>query len=165
MSLPARLVLALLLASAPVSQAPARDEAAPNPEAGLVAFGSDEGLGRLARATAKADFPALANHFEAQSNMAFCGPTTTAIVLNGLRSGSPDLPRDRSRLRAEDLQHLPGGFDLGVPRFTQDNVIGKGRKTRSQVLGEPVTVNGKQIRGMRSFDTIENRGFILVQAQ
>ena len=68
-------------------------------------------------------------------------------------------------VRVEDLQHLSGGFDLSVPRFTQDNVNGKGRKSRSQVLGEPVTVNGKQIRGMRSFDTIENRGFILVQAQ
>ncbi len=117
------------------------------------------------RATAKADFPALANNFEPQSNFASCGPTTAAIVLNALRSGSPDLPRDRSRLRAEDLQHLPDGFDLSVPRFTQDNLIGKGRKTRSQVLGEPVTVNGKRIRGMRSFDTIENRGYILVQAQ
>ena len=146
MFLPARLGLALLLALALVSQALARDDGAPTPAAGLVAFGSVEGLARLARATAKTDFPALANQFEAQSNGAFCGPTTAAIVLNALRSGSPDLPRDRSRLRAEDSRHLPGGFDLSVPRFTQDNVIGKGRKTRSQVLGEPVTVNGRQIR-------------------
>ena len=146
MFLPARLGLAFLLALALVSQALARDDGAPTPAAGLVAFGSVEGLARLARATAKTDFPALANQFEAQSNGAFCGPTTAAIVLNALRSGSPDLPRDRSRLRAEDSRHLPGGFDLSVPRFTQDNVIGKGRKTRSQVLGEPVTVNGRQIR-------------------
>jgi hypothetical protein len=111
-----------------------------------VVFNSDEGLTRLARATAKVDFPALANQFEAQSNIAFCGPTTTAIVLNALRSGTRDLPRDGSRLHPEDLRYIPSGFDLTVPRFTQDNVIGKGAKTRSQVLGEPITVDGKQVR-------------------
>jgi hypothetical protein len=75
-----------------------------------------------------------------------CGPTTAAIVLNTVRAKSQDLPRDHSRLHTEDLQYLPSGFDLTVPRFTQDNVIGKGHKTRAQVLGEPVTLNGKQIR-------------------
>jgi hypothetical protein len=111
-----------------------------------VAFTSDEGIARLARANAKIDFPVLANQFEAQSNVAFCGPTTVAIVLNTVRSGSRDLPRDRSRLHPEDLRYIPSGFDLTVPRFTQDNVIGKGQKTRSQVLGEPVTIDGKQVR-------------------
>jgi hypothetical protein len=57
---------------------------------------TDEGRARLARTTAKVDFPALANQFEAQSNVAFCGPTTAAIVLNAVRSGSRDLPRDQS---------------------------------------------------------------------
>ena len=47
----------------------------------LVPFASDEGLVRLARSDARADFAALANQFEAQSNAAFCGPTTAAIVL------------------------------------------------------------------------------------
>jgi hypothetical protein len=121
-------------------------------------FSSDEGLARLARAAAKIDFPALANQFEAQSNIAFCGPTTAAIVLNTMRSGSRDLPRDRSRLHPEDLQYIPSGFDLTVPRFTQDNVISKGAKTRAQVLGEPVTVEGKQIRDdgyqLRQFDEL-----------
>jgi hypothetical protein len=67
-------------------------------------------------------------------------------VLNTVRGRSADLPRDRSRLRPEDFQFAPAGFDPSVPRFTQDNVIGKGLKTRSQVLGEPVIVNGKQSR-------------------
>jgi hypothetical protein len=141
----ARVAIVFLLATTLVPEALARDEAAPNPVQSLVAFTSDEGLARLARAQAKVDFPALANQFEAQSNIAFCGPTTVAIVLNAVRGRSQDLPRDRSRLRAEDLQYLPRGFDLTIPRFTQDNVISKGQKTRSQVLGEPVTVNGKQI--------------------
>jgi hypothetical protein len=145
MSLLARVALAVALATTVVSQALARDEAIAVPVQALVVFNSDEGLARLARSGAKVDFPALANQFEAQSNIAFCGPTTAAIVLNAVRSGSNDLPHDHSRLRPEDLQNLPGGFDLTVPRFTQDNVIGKGAKTRAQVLGEPVTINGKPV--------------------
>lgn len=122
----------------------------------LVPFTSDEGLARLTHAVAKTDFPLLANQFEAQSNSAFCGPATAAIVLNAVRGRSAGLPRDRSRLRPEDLQYLPPGADPSVPRFTQDNVISAGRKTRSQVLGEPVMLNGKQIRDfgyqIRQFD-------------
>ena len=146
MSLLARVVLVAVLATIGVPQALARDEVPPSLAQGLVAFASDEGIARLVRTNAKVDFPALANQFEAQSNIAFCGPTTVAIVLNTVRSGSRDLPRDHSRLHPEDLRYIPSGFDLTVPRFTQDNVISKGQKTRSQVLGEPVTVDGKQVR-------------------
>jgi hypothetical protein len=152
MSLLARLGLALLVATALVAPSRAADEPAP----GLVAFASDEGMARLARASGKVDFPALANQFEAQSNVAFCGPTSAAIVLNAMRSRSPELPRDRSRLRAEDLQNLPPGFELAVPRFTQDSVIAKGQKTRAQILGEPVILDGKTFRDvgyqLRQFD-------------
>ena len=129
MSLLARVGLAVLLTTL-VPQALARDEAPPSLVQGLAAFSSDEGIGRFVRAVAKVDFPALANQFEAQSNAAFCGPTTAAIVLNAVHGRSRDLPRDRSRLRAEDLQYIPSGFDITVPRFTQDNVISKGQKTR-----------------------------------
>jgi hypothetical protein len=124
----------------------AQERAAPAQDSGLVAFASEEGLARLARSSAKVDFPALANQFEAQSNAAFCGPTTATIVLNTLRSRSTELPRDGSRLKESDLQHVPKGFDLTVPRYTQDNVILKGRKTRAQVLGEPFEIKGKQVR-------------------
>jgi hypothetical protein len=112
----------------------------------LLAFASEDGLSRLSRATAKADFATLANQFEAQSNAAFCGPTTAAIVLNALAGARPDLPRDRSRLRSDDLKHLPASADLTLPRFTQDNVFDKSPKTRAQVLGEPMPVNGKTMR-------------------
>jgi phytochelatin synthase len=158
MSLPARVVLVAFLATIVVPQAQARDEATPSPVQALVVFNSNEGLARLGRAAAKVDFPALANQFEPQSNIAFCGPTTAAIVLNAVRSGSRDLPRDHSRLYPQDLRYIPSGFDLTVPRYTQDNVITKGRKTRSQVLGEPVTVDGKQVRDdgyqLRQFDEL-----------
>ena len=72
------------------------------------------------------------------------------MVLNAVRGRSRDLPRDRGRLRAEDLRYFPSGFDPSVPRFTQDTVIGKGQKTTL-------------IRAMRTFDKVENRGYILVE--
>lgn len=146
MRLLVHLVLACCLAASAVPAAVARDQAPATAAQTLVPFSSEEGLARLVRSGSKVDFPALANQFEPQSNGAFCGPTTTAIVLNTVRGRSADLPRDRSRLRPEDFTFAPAGFDPSVPRFTQDNVIGKGLKTRSQVLGEPVLVNGKQIR-------------------
>lgn len=146
MSLLARAVLLILLATTVGPHALAQDKATPVAAEALVVFNSDEGLARLARSTAKIDFPALANQFEPQSNIAFCGPTTAAIVLNAVRSGSRDLPRDRRRLHPEDVQYVPSGFDLTVPRFTQEEVISKGAKTRSQVLGEPVTIDGKKVR-------------------
>ena len=146
MRLFARVVLACCLAASLVPAALARDETPVTTAQALVPFSSEEGLARLVRSGAKVDFPALANQFEPQSNGIFCGPTTTAIVLNTVRGRSADLPRDRSRLRPEDFQYAPAGFDPSVPRFTQDKVIDKGLKTRSQVLGEPVVINGKQTR-------------------
>ena len=156
MSLVVRLALAAMLAAAQLTAAWAQDSLVASTAQELVLFSSDEGLARLARSNAKVDFPALVNQFEAQYNVAFCGPTSAAIVLNTIRSRGPELPRDRSRLRTEDLQNTPSNFDPIIPRYTQDNVIGKGRKTRAQVLGEVVTVNGKQIKDfgyqIRQFD-------------
>jgi hypothetical protein len=90
----------------------------------LVPFSSKEGLARLTRSNAVVNFPTLANQFEPQSNPFFCGPTSAAIVLNALYQG----------------RRTPT-----LARFTPDNVITKGRKTRAQVLGEPVWLNGKQM--------------------
>lgn len=115
-------------------------------QAPLINFASAEGLARLTTASARADFASLANQFEPQSNAAFCGPTSAAIVLNALFAGRPELPRDRSRIRETDLRHLPSGTDLSLPRFTQDNVIERGAKTRTQVLGAPVAINGQPAR-------------------
>jgi len=160
MSTLARFTLAFCFATALTSPTRAADPSAATASVataqGLVAFASEEGLARLSRAEAKADFPALANQFEPQSNGAFCGPTSAAIVLNTVRNGAADLPRDRSRLRADDLIFMPSGTDPSVPRFTQDNVIDKGSKTRAQVLGEPVSRDGKRVRDfgyqLRQFD-------------
>lgn len=146
MSLVARIALAFFLATAQLPAAFALENAPASVVLELVPFSSDEGLARLGRSNAKVDFPALANQFEPQSNAAFCGPTSAAIVLNAGRGRGADLPPDRTRLGAEDLRYVPNNFDPTIPRFTQDNVITKGQKTRAQVLGEPLTINGKQIQ-------------------
>lgn len=126
--------------------------------AALVPMASQEGMMRLARSQARIDFAALANQFEAQYNGAFCGPASAAIVLNTLYSRSPGLPRDHARLRQEDLKFMPAGADPIIPRFTQDSVIEKGPKTRAQVLGEPVTINGRKVQDfgyqLRQFDAM-----------
>ncbi|MFL6661087.1 MAG: phytochelatin synthase family protein [Rhizobacter sp.] len=122
----------------------------------LVAFASEEGLRRLSRTTDKVDFPPLANQFEAQFHASFCGPTSAAIVLNAVRRGSADLPRDHGRLKADDLRNARSGDDPVVPRYTQDNVIVAGEKTRAQILGEPLLISGKSMRDpgyqLRQFD-------------
>jgi hypothetical protein len=117
--------------------------AAPSP--GLVAFASEEGMARLARSTARADFPALANQFEAQYNTVFCGPATAAIVLNALVGRSDEAPRDAARFRPEDFTYVRAQSALTLPRYTQDSVIDKGQKKRSQVFGEPVAIGNKQV--------------------
>ncbi|MBC7484435.1 MAG: phytochelatin synthase family protein [Rhizobacter sp.] len=165
----ARIALAFCLVTALVPPAFAADTGVATAAAqGLVAFASEEGLARLSRAEAKADFPALANQFEAQSNGAFCGPTSAAIVLNTVRNGAADLPRDRSRLRADDLKFMPPGADPSVPRFTQDNVMDKGSKTRAQVLGEPVSRDGKPLRDfgyqLRQFDEMLRANGLVTRA-
>ncbi len=153
----AALVLVLAACAAAPDAAPDATARALSSQS-LLPFASEEGLARLARASAKADFPLLANQFEAQSNAAFCGPTTAAIVLNALRGRTSELPRDRSRLREADLLHLPRTVDLALPRYTQDNVLDKSPKTRSQVLGEPMLVEGRPIRDVgfqtRQFDAL-----------
>jgi hypothetical protein len=146
MSFVARIGFAVLLAGTLAASTLARAEGLPVVAQGLVAFASDEGMARLTHSTAKVDFAALANQYEAQSNSIFCGPTTAAIVLNAIRYRSPDLPRDRGRLRAEDLRYVPKDFDPVIPRYTQDNVTDKSLKTRAQVLGEPIAIKGKPVQ-------------------
>ncbi|MGB4063377.1 MAG: phytochelatin synthase family protein [Azonexus sp.] len=145
MSKSGRFASALFMACMLSASALAREDATPQVQP-LVPFASTEGLERLARSTAKSDFAPLANQFEAQATIAFCGPTTAAIVLNTLRPSATETPRDRSRLRPEDALYLPKSLELTVPRYTQESVIATGKKTRAQVFGEPSTVNGKVVR-------------------
>lgn len=137
-----RFGLAALVSLALIVPAMADEAATP----ALLPFNSSAGMARLIHASGTADFPALANQFEPQSNRAFCGPTTAAIVLNAIHAGRGDAPHDRSRLQPDDEKYLPAGFDLTVARYTQESVISKGPKTRAQVLGEPMTIAGKVVQ-------------------
>lgn len=126
-----RLCLALCLAFAAAIPASARDEAKSSQAASvgsIVEFDSAEGQVRLARAT-RADLEPLRKFFEAQINGAYCGPATATTVLNAL---------------------------AGERRYSQESVVAKGRKTRAQVLGEPMPVHGRMIRDggyqLRQFD-------------
>ena len=146
MSFSARVALVVVLAFVPLGSLHALEAStAPDAQA-LVPFASEEGLERLSRSDAKVDFPDLANQFEAEYNVGFCGPASAAIVLNAVKSGRTDLPRDRSRFRPEDARYAPPGADGSLPRYTQDNVFERSAKTRSQVFGEPVTINDKQVQ-------------------
>lgn len=139
----ARLTSILLLAST-LHGAAFAEGAARTPA--LIPFSSAEGMERLARSTARSDFAPLANQFEAQATIAFCGPTSAAIVLNALDPNGRQAPRDTSRLTPADAPYLPPGLALTVPRHTQESVIATGKKTRAQVFGEPSQLNGKPVR-------------------
>lgn len=146
MSLLVRIAAALLVTATFLPSALARDETVPVRIPVLVPFASAEGLDRLARATGRSDFAPLANQFEAQVTIAFCGPTSAAIVLNALDPQGVEAPRDRSRLTPADALYLPKDLELTVRRHTQESVIAAGRKTRAQVFGEPSMINGKPLR-------------------
>jgi hypothetical protein len=88
----------------------------------LVPFTDAESITRLDHATAKADFFALAEQFEAQENGAMCGPTSAVIVLNALRANDTSHPKpvDSGNYPAEFRANLPPQFNPLLPRYTQD---------------------------------------------
>ena len=122
-------------ASSVASDLPAVDQN----NAGLVPFASEEGLQRLSRSEARTDFPHLANHFDAQTNGIFCGPTSVAIVLNALRSYTDrELPRDQSLISSADKEYLSEDFDPSLARYTAETIIADSPKTRATVFGKPI---------------------------
>ena len=73
----------------------ATESADPRP-AVLVEWESGESTKRISRSSHKTDFFRLSNHFISQDNRIFCGPVSSAIVLNASRLGKKEgLPRDR----------------------------------------------------------------------
>ena len=118
--------------------------AAAEPEAVRVLdWSSVAGIERLERSRHKVDFFALANHFESQTNRAFCGPTAATIVLNALRVSDPNRPKpiDRSLLLEEDWKLMPPGVSPLFSRYTQNTFFSTETeqvKSRAQVLGEPI---------------------------
>src|SRR5436190_6546885 len=123
------------------------------PAGALVPFASAESEKRLARATAKVDFFHLANHFESQQNMGYCGPASATIVLNALRADDKTAakPRDPGLFPAEYRKNLPPGLDPVFARYTQSTFFDDqttGVKARDQFFGKPKAPGAKPSPGL-----------------
>ena len=110
----------------------------------LVEWASAESGTRLSRSSHKTDFFPLSNHFISQDNAIFCGPVSSAIVLNALRLGKRDgLPRDRGSIAEDEMDWLPPGADPFYGKYTPGNVLNERTKTRLEVLGKPMLIGGE----------------------
>ena len=110
----------------------------------LVEWTSGESVERLSRASHKTDFFPLSNHFISQDNSIFCGPVSSAIVLNALRLGRREgLPRDRRSIAQDEMAWLRQGADPFYEKYTPNNVLNERTKTRLEVLGKPILVDGE----------------------
>ena len=113
------------------------------PRAPLVEWPTGESEERLSRSSHKADFFPLSNHFISQDNSIFCGPVSSAIVLNALRLGKREgLPRDRSSIAEHEMAWLWPGADPFYGKYTPNNVLTERTKTRLEVLGRPIHIGG-----------------------
>ena len=105
---------------------------------------SGESVERISRASHKTDFFPLSNHFISQDNSIFCGPVSSAIVLNALRLGKREgLPRDRRSIAEDEMAWLPKGADPFYGKYTPNNVLSDRTKTRLEVLGRPILIDGE----------------------
>ena len=112
--------------------------------AALVEWQSGESAERFSRSSHRTDFFPLSNHFISQDNSIFCGPVSSAIVLNALRLGRRDgLPKDRQSIAEDELAWLPEGADPFYGKYTPNNVLNERTKTRLEVLGKPILIEGK----------------------
>jgi hypothetical protein len=93
--------------------------------AGLVPFACEEALTRLARSSARVNFFALAQQFEPQKNMTFCGVTSAVIVLNALRVHNADCHKPHMRFARDEEADAgrPPESSLRLRRYTQDNLF------------------------------------------
>ena len=106
-------------------------------------MGVRESTKRISRSSHKTDFFPLSNHFISQDNRIFCGPVSSAIVLNALRLGKKEgLPRDRRSIAEDEMAWLPQGADPFFGKYTPYNVLNDRTKTRLEVLGRPILIDG-----------------------
>ena len=113
----------------------------------LVKWVSGESAERLSRSSHKMDFFPLSNHFISQDNAIFCGPVSSAIVLNALRLGKREgLPRDRSSIAEDERGWLWKDADPFYGKYTPNNVLTEKTKTRLEVLGKPILIGGEAKR-------------------
>ena len=122
-------------------------ESAAAPTAPLVGWDSEESAERFARSAHRKDFFPLSNHFVSQDNKIFCGPVSSAIVLNALRLGrKKGLPQDSGSIAEDERAWLPKGFNPFFGKYTPGNVLNERTKSRIEVLGKPIEIGGKPVR-------------------
>ena len=110
----------------------------------LVEWSSEESVQRLARSSHKRDFFPLSNHFVSQDNKIFCGPASSATVLNALRLGKKKgLPEDELSIARNERAWLPKGFNPFFGKYTPNNVLNDRTKSRVEVLGKPIAIGGE----------------------
>lgn len=124
------------------------------PSDALVPFASEESATRLGRCHHKADFFALANHFEGQQHGGLCGPTSAVIVLNALRvDRMGDLPVDRSAVPELYRAQIPPKYDPFFHRYTQRTFFDDPRvnkvKSEAAFYGTPSGPEAKPDPGMQ----------------
>ena len=116
-------------------------------EIALVGWDSAESERRLARSAHKTDFFRLSNNFISQDNSIFCGPVSSAIVLNALRLGrKKGLPEDRASIAPGERVWLPKGYNPFFGKYTPGNVLNERTKSRIEVLGKPIDIGGRPVR-------------------
>ncbi len=114
--------------------------------ADLVEWDTAESAARLSRSTHAVDFFPLTNNFISQDNSIFCGPVSSAIVLNALRLRKMDgLPRDMRSIDEHEMEWLWPDADPFLGKYTPGNVLSDRTKTRLEVLGRPIVVGGASI--------------------
>lgn len=113
----------------------------------LLSWNSDESAARLTRSKHKADFFVLANNFVSQENGAFCGPASAAIILNSFRLGKKQgLPVDKSSITEEETAYLSKDYNPYFEKYTQRNIFKEGAKSKDEILGKPIEINGEMKR-------------------
>ena len=122
------------------------------PPPAIISFQDLESATRLERSRHKVDFFRLANHFETQTNKAFCGPTSAVIVLNALRAddGRIEKPTDPMLIPADARALIPPGMEIVFHRYTQNDFFDaktEAVKTRAEVFGKPK--NGRPDPGLQ----------------
>ena len=133
----------LLGTMAAVERGHAADSADSHPPT-LVEWTSRESGERLSQSSHMVDFFPLSNHFISQDNSIFCGPVSSAIVLNALRLGRrKGLPQDRASIAEDEMDWLPPGANPFYGKYTPNNVLNEQTKTRRQVLGKPILIDGE----------------------
>ena len=65
-------------------------------------------------------------------------------MLNALRLGKQEgLPRDRQSIAEDEMAWLSPGADPFFGKYTPNNVLNESTKTKLEVLGKPILIDGK----------------------